>query len=354
MSETETSKPERLSPDSGPTTDNAAVDDDTPPRRFSIVAAIGWMFLYCLVLPPILLFLASLLGRYFLVCELICNFRAYILITLLVSGPALFLLKQKWLTAVWLGATLWAMMGTVSVFLPTSYSASSADHSVSPQTISVMSFNVLGSNRQHTEIIEEIKRHDPDVFVMLEFANQWQPAMERLHSVYPYRIEQARWHGFGIALFSKLPIEKETVLQLAKRRTDNPFVVATVKIGDKPLRIAGAHLLSPMDPNRLDIRNQQIEEMGDFLSTDSIPTVVVGDFNCVPWSAFLSDFLDQTGYRDSRQGFGYDGTWYAKKKLLRIPIDHAFVSPSVCVHSRTVGEAAGSDHFPVIVELSVK
>ena len=190
--------------------------------------------------------------------------------------------------------------------------------------------------------------------MVVEYANLWHPALQRIHDTYPHRLEQPRWHGFGIAVFSKLPLVKKRVLPTAGSRFDSPLVVATVNVGDRNLRIAGTHLLSPMDRNRLEIRNLQISNIGRHLSAESEPTILVGDFNCVPWSPFLSDFLSRTGYRDSRQGFGYDGTWYANRLFLRIPIDHAFVSPQVKVHSRTVGQSAGSDHFPVILDVSVE
>jgi len=317
---------------------------------------MGWSLLYLVALVPILLFLASLLGRYFLLCELLCNFRAYILIMLLITGPALFWLKRKWLAIAWVGAVVWSMAGTVTVFLPTTHAAVSSDATLGKRpspTIKIMSFNVLGHNWQHDEVVAEIRQHDPDILVVEEYTNNWPYAFENLHSVYPHRLEEARWHGFGIAIFSKLPLENKFVSQLDNQRTDSPLVMATLKIGERQLRIAGVHLFSPTDNLRLDIRNQQIRELGQILSPAAEPTILLGDFNCVPWSPFLSDFLAQTGYRDSRQGFGYDGTWYAKKIFLRIPIDHAFVSPQVNVHSRAVGQSAGSDHFPIIVEVSV-
>ena len=310
-----------------------------------------WLLRYLVVLIPIVLFIASLLGRQFWVCEVICNFRAYILVTLLITGPVLFSLKRKSLTVAWLGATLWAMIGTVSVFLPASQPAIGSDGA---QTIKVMSFNVLATNQQYDNVVAEINRHDPDVLVVPEYANRWHPALERLHGAYPHRLLQPRWHGFGIAIFSKLPIVKKTVVPTAGSRLDSPLVAATVKLGERDLRIAGVHLLSPRDRNRLEIRNLQISGIGHHLTADSVPTILVGDFNCVPWSPYLSDFLSRTGYRDSRQGFGYQATWHAYRFFLRVPIDHAFVSPQVHVHSRTVGQCAGSDHFPVIVEVSVE
>ena len=310
-----------------------------------------WVLRYLVVLVPIVVFIASLLGRQFWVSEVICNFRAYILVALLITGPLLFLLKRKLLTIAWIGATLWSMVGTASVFLPASQTAISSNDT---QTIKIMSFNVLGSNQQYDDVIAEINRHDPDVLIVVEYANLWHAALERIHAAYPHRLQEPRWHGFGIAIFSRLPIVKKTVSPTAGSRFDSPLVAATVNVGDRALRIAGVHFLSPRDRLRLDIRNQQIRETGHLLSSDSVPTILVGDFNCVPWSPFLSNFLARTEYRDSRQGFGYDATWHANRGFLRIPIDHAFVSPQVQVHNRTVGQSAGSDHFPVIVEVSVE
>jgi endonuclease/exonuclease/phosphatase (EEP) superfamily protein YafD len=128
--------------------------------------------------------------------------------------------------------------------------------------------------------------------------------------------------------------------------------MANVTFGGQTIRLAALHVLSPTNRYRLDLRNHQFEEVAEILSRQDVPTVVMGDFNCTPWSPFLHEFLQQTQYRDSRQGFGYQATWHAKHWLLRIPIDHAFVSETVHVHSRYVGRNAGSDHLPIVFEVS--
>ena len=204
------------------------------PAPRTLLSAANWLTRYLIVLVPIVIFIASLLGRQFWICEVICNFRAYILIALLTTGPILFSLNRKLLTVAWIGATLWAMMGTVSVFLPASRPAVSLGDA---QTIKIMSFNVLGENRQHGNVIAEINRHDPDVLVVVEYANYWHPALERIHAAYPHRLEEPRWHGFGIAIFSKLPMVEKIVSPTAGSRFDSPLVVATVKVGDRELRI---------------------------------------------------------------------------------------------------------------------
>ena len=304
---------------------------------------------YLIAIVPLLIFVASLLGRYSLLCELASNFRLYILGLLVVTAPVLLSLKNRSFAIAWIVAVVWGMVGTATVYLPSVQTVPT--HA---STLKIMSFNVLGTNHQYDAAVAEINKQDPDVLVVLEFANRWQPALERIHGEYPYRFEHPRWHGFGMAIFSKLPFLESEVLQITRSRTDNPFAIVTVDCNGRPLRIAGTHLLSPVDSNRLEIRNQQLQEIGDYLGRSPVDTVLVGDFNCVPWSAFLSDFLDHTGYRDSRQGFGYQGSWNAKKWFVSIPIDHAFVSPNVSVHDRFLGDLAGSDHYPLIVEVALR
>ena len=130
------------------------------------------------------------------------------------------------------------------------------------------------------------------------------------------------------------------------------MIVTKVNFGEQIIRVVGVHTLSPTNRFRLDIRNRQFVEIGDALLAEATPTVVMGDFNCTPWSPFLSDFLKRTGYRDSRQGFGYQPSWPSMYQLLRIPIDHAFVSEDIHVHNRYIGKPPRSDHLPIVFEIS--
>ena len=141
--------------------------------------------------------------------------------------------------------------------------------------------------------------------------------------------------------------------QITRDLTDNPFISVDIEVDGRPLRLAGLHLLSPMHRARLKVRNRQLAEIAKILVQRDVPTIVMGDFNCTPWSPFLSDFMKRVNLRDSRNGFGYHASWNASRPLLSIPIDHALVSPEVHVHSRKLGDFAGSDHLPVVFEVSL-
>ena len=154
-------------------------------------------------------------------------------------------------------------------------------------------------------------------------------------------------------MFSKLPLENAEVWQLTKTETDVPALSARVKIGDQSLRVSGMHTMSPTSELRMRLRTEQLIEVAERLESVDEPSILMGDLNCTPWSPFLRDLIEACDFRDSRQGQGYLASWNVELPwMFWIPIDHAFVSDEICVHSRTLGNSAGSDHLPVIFEVS--
>lgn len=318
---------------------------------------VGWIANLTLVisLAPVLLFLASQLGRYSFACELLSNFQLFVLFSLL---PFPFLLyvfgKRRWATFVGV-FTLWSFWLVASVYVPTFGPPPGDGPPPGEQVVRVMSYNVLGKNPNHAAVLNVVQKTDPDVLLIVEYSRPWRTPFSILHDQYPYRVEAPRLHGFGIALFSKFPIKSESVLQLARTQSDCPAIDATLLVGDQTLRIVGLHAVSPMNSERMAIRNQQFSDMANHLQLNEEPTILMGDFNCTTWSPFLGDLMRATRLSDSRQGFGYQASWNASRWPLQIPIDHFLVSKHIHVHQRRVGhESGGSDHFPIVCEISIR
>ena len=85
------------------------------------------------------------------------------------------------------------------------------------------------------------------------------------------------------------------------------------------------------------------------------PKICVGDLNTTTWSRYFKDFVEQSGMRSVREGFGILASWptFLRPKWMMIPIDHCFVSDDIRVVNAFVGERIGSDHLPLIVELEL-
>ena len=293
------------------------------------------------------IFAFSHFGRYFFLAEIISNFRAQLLVLLLASLVVAMLLAKRKLFAALVLAILWCSIGVLTVWLPGQQPLAGS------KKIKIMSFNVWTNNRNPEQAIKRILEADPDILTVVEYANDWKRDLQILYAAYPYRKLEPRWHGFGVAIFSKIPLGDTCVHQITAKETDNPLLVTNVNVGEQTIRLVAVHVVSPTNSMRLGLRNQQLAEVASLLAAEPQPTVVMGDFNCTPSSPFLADFLATTGYRDSRQGFGYQSSWNTNFPMLRIPIDHAFVSDSIHVHDRYVAQKGGSDHYPIVFEISV-
>jgi endonuclease/exonuclease/phosphatase (EEP) superfamily protein YafD len=102
------------------------------------------------------------------------------------------------------------------------------------------------------------------------------------------------------------------------------------------------------------MRNAQLEGLSAVLRDDgNRARILVADLNITPWSPRYDVIESQTGLRNAARSLGYLGTWPASPALLRIPIDHCLVSDSFAVQHVEVGPDIGSDHLPLIVDISI-
>lgn len=293
-------------------------------------------------------YLLSFFGKLFFVAELLTNFRFHFLVLFVFLVLLSRLVKaSRFLVVCLVLATIWTGWESGRIYLP------AVQPLAGDQKIRVMSYNVLATNWEFQPSIDEVRLHDPDVVAVLEYANMWHQSFDALNDDYPYQHRAPRWHGYGVAIFSKFPLVDSESVQLTEDEIDNPAAVMTMQIGDKKLRLVAVHVMSPTNRFRLELRNRQFEEIAAYINAESVDTILVGDMNCTPSSYYLSDLIRETGLRDSRQGFGRQPSWPRWAPPLAVSIDHVLVSDSIHVHDRLLGASRGSDHRPVIVDVSI-
>ncbi len=134
-----------------------------------------------------------------------------------------------------------------------------------------------------------------------------------------------------------------------------PSIVAQVAVGGRRLSIFCVHVLPPMGSSRAAERNESLVTLAQLVREQSDDVLVIGDLNCTSWSPYFDDLLVSGNLRDSRLGFGLQPSWPVMPGLGPIlPIDHCLVSSGVVVHSRRLGSAIGSDHLPIVVDVSLR
>jgi endonuclease/exonuclease/phosphatase (EEP) superfamily protein YafD len=291
--------------------------------------------------PPLL----GLGARWFWVLELATHFVVYYAAGFLLL-TIVFLIGRKWSRGVLCGLFLvWMLLLILPVYVgrPATRTGGTA--------LRVLLANVHTSNRNHAKFLELVRRENPDVILAIETDQRWIDALAELRTDYPHHRELPRNDNFGLAFYSRWLVASMESRELGD--SEVPAIETRLERDGLSVTLIGFHTLPPVNSVYSAMRNRQLAAAADRARDASGPVIAMGDLNVTPWSPFFGDFVECSGLVDSRQGFGIQPTWTGNRRFMRIPIDHVFVSKEIDVVDRRVGPDIGSDHFPVIVDLSI-
>ena len=137
------------------------------------------------------------------------------------------------------------------------------------------------------------------------------------------------------------------------RRNETLFMLANISTNNGEFTFLGAHTMSPISPQKANIRNSQLKEYSKILNSIKGPKVLTGDLNISPWSPFFKDLLKETNLENSSKGKKIHTSWPSFLMPLRISIDHFLHSSDVKIVKKEVGPDLSSDHYPVRVNFSI-
>ena len=224
-------------------------------------------------------------------------------------------------------------------------------------SLRIVSANVLYKSSGYEQTMAFVREQDPDIFVVLEETARWRTALEEsLSEQYPYRQHaepSATVRGAsGVGMYSKVPLERVPLTVTAG--DERPALLAYADVGGRRLLVAAVHPWTPETPTRFAKRGAQLTDVASFIALAQEEAVMVGDFNLTPYSPEFARILQEGGLRDGAAGFGWQASWPAYLGPFGIPIDHALVTEGVVVKDFQTGENIGSDHRPLILDMSIE
>jgi endonuclease/exonuclease/phosphatase (EEP) superfamily protein YafD len=216
-----------------------------------------------------------------------------------------------------------------------------------PGTGKFLLCNVWSSNPDYTRVRELLEREQADVVVLLEVRPRLLEDLKAVLVPYAGQLLLPRPDNFGMALLSRRPLHNGQVLGGSM-----PYMVADTEVAGKPLHLVAAHPMPPLDGDYSARRSAQIVELATHLSGSSGPFVLLGDLNDTPWAPSLGPLRSVAV--SARAGFGCQCSWPTMLPFcLRIPIDQCFVNQGMAVVDCHLGPEVGSDHFPLLVGVSL-
>lgn len=212
------------------------------------------------------------------------------------------------------------------------------------RALRVASFNTLWVNQNADAVRAEIERLDADVITLIEMGPAKRRIMDELRARYPFQFDCYGLDYCNSVVLSKLPFSDTE----ARGRWDGPSYIR-VRLGPEAggLTVFGVHTIR-FPHARAQFR--QALELASLIERTPGPQLVMGDFNATPFSRILEVLQD--GANLTR--FTNLPSWPSQAGLPQIAIDHIFASPGIrLLESEQIGEAAGSDHYPVTVRIAV-
>jgi endonuclease/exonuclease/phosphatase (EEP) superfamily protein YafD len=313
-----------------------------PPRHEMIAARLAFVTgAVCL---------ATLLtygGRWMWFCDLLVTFRTHfagLLVLALIAAIAIRRWRIATAAAFAFALNAWPLYGA---FVAPESPAVSA-----PRPLRVVAFNVHISNVDVREIARYLDSLAADVVVLEEFAFSNAEPLSKLLPRLPHRYLAEQDGVWGVAVFSRWPLESPQPVAAPDGR---PFAARVdLDLGDRSVRLYGAHLNWPLVPAMAAIRNGQLRTLAGELAQCPQACVAAGDFNVTPWSSHFRDLLTTPGVRDCAAGQGLLYTWAPRlPAVLRIRIDQCLVVGAVEVAGVRVGASVGSDHFATVNDLRI-
>lgn len=305
----------------------------------SFLAAALWLAVALLALAT----LAALAGALHWTALLATHFRPHLaLAALLLLSASLWLGRRRaaLLLAVTLIANGWFVAAAALRTAPVAGAGGTL--------LRVMTFNIGYANRDYAALEAAIMAVDPDLLLLSEVLPHHAPLLQALAAHYPYRALPGAEGSQGEALYSRHALG--TALRHRAGESASLWEV-DLRLEGRSLLVYGGHPLPAMNADLDRVQRDWYLLTAATLAARPAgrPMLLLGDLNATPWSPRLLELLQVADLRWS----GYWlGTWPSVLPgWAGLPIDQILSSPEVAVAATFVGQAAGSDHRPLIADL---
>lgn len=244
-------------------------------------------------------------------------------------------------------AFLTVLSGLMAI-MPTGYGMLKHQGSAETSALKVISFNVDAANQNRDGVTIWLQQQQPDILGLIEANAGWNDVADRLRAEMPHQLRIDNPGNFGIMVLSRYPLREARRLDTGPYAL--PFILAQVETPQGLLRVLVCHTMPPLGAYNTGARNAALRELSDVLASGPVlPTLVMGDFNAVPWSPPLR----AVAKTHTLQGFTLLPSWPDKLFPAGIPIDHVLGMNGAQTDHHTLGPQLGSDHRPVLADVVI-
>lgn len=217
------------------------------------------------------------------------------------------------------------------------------------EPVRILAFNVLQDNKHYQDTIKLVKNRSVDIAAFLEAKPPWNTELLALKDTLPYHFSAEK---LQIEIYSRFPLNNPTIQLYGDYRG---LVASQVTVGQSNFLFVANHTYSPLSLENAgwQIRNEQLQGIGNQFQELNQPVIIGGDFNVTMWSYYYRSMMANSDLQNARKGFGVLPTFskpFPQIPWLSIPIDHFLVSKDISVTNMETECNIGSDHLPILMD----
>lgn len=292
---------------------------------------------------------AGLLGRVHPAFDSFAHFRWHVSLAMIAVSILLLAIRFRLhglLSGILGGAALWTTLPGMGFG-----GGQAVANDTEPTAIyRLLHLNLRFNNPEVGSVPSLIGRVKPDVVTLNEVSAHWQPHLDKLATMYPYRAvcPSPRFVG-GVAILSRRPFAAG---QTVRCSNDGGLATARIDFGGRWVDIGAMHLQWPWPYQQ----SAHIAALSPQLGDMGLTAILAGDLNAATWSTAVAKVAAASG---AAPVDGIGATWLTPilprflLDYVGLPIDHVFWKGDIVLRSVARQENVGSDHLPVLVEFSL-
>lgn len=222
--------------------------------------------------------------------------------------------------------------------------------------ITVVSANLSESPRAVRSAVAQAQALDADLLWWSEFPRELDPETRSrvgaLDADYPFGFEMPADDGRDLRFLSRYPLRSRETFE-PPQTTGRPALKLTFEVEGRLLTVFALHTHPPTSAWSLEARNATLDWLQQELARHEGYALVLGDLNTSVFAPRFEELVAVSGLDCRSPWHCAVASWPSFVPFLLTPIDHILAGGGAEVVSLRRGRFTGSDHFPVVAEVSL-
>lgn len=187
-------------------------------------------------------------------------------------------------------------------------------------------FEMSSINEHLDSALSNIKESKIDILCFQEVNPRADSILKKnLKLNYPYAFSLKRVDLYGMLIFSKYPFTNVDTFSV----NNIPNIEGYIQFDeDKILRFVDSYIAPPFNEKGFAMLRKHLNDLSQRVLKEKNRTIVLGNYNCVPWSQEVCEYKTRCNILDSRLGLMLS---YPSKinDFLNVPLEYIFYSKDI-------------------------